>query len=93
VTARLGTYLSNVQQGLKLKQELGNNSSENGNVCPVRQLLEAGELRRDEFEENIIQENFDEDDIAEDPYEEFDEYYDSEAEEELIEEYERRMAA
>jgi hypothetical protein len=31
--------------------------------------------------------------VAEDPYEEFDEYSDSEAEVELIEEYERRMAA
>jgi len=91
VTARLGAYLTDVQKGLKFKREL--NFSPGGNVRPAGQLPEPSGLRHDEFEENFLREDFDEDDAAEDPYEEFDEYYDSEAEEELIEEYDRRIAA
>lgn len=81
VTARLGAYLADIQKGLKFRRKLESN------------LYEAGQIRQDEFEENFFEEKFDEDDVAEDPYEEFDEYFDSEAEEELIEEYDRRTAA
>ena len=85
VTARLGAYLTEIQNQLTAGREL--------KFSPAKQLSESGGLRGDEFEEDFLRENFDEEDAPENPYEEIDEYYDSEEEEELIEEYERRMAA
>ena len=85
VTARLGAYLTEIQNGLTVKREL--------NFSPNRQALESEGLRGDDFEEDFLRENFDEEDAPENPYEEFDEYYDSKEEEEVIEEFERRMAA
>jgi|GEM_PF-119097 len=99
LTARLGAYLSNVQKGLKLRRELHLNLSRGGSVHPIGRLIEAGEVRPNDFQP----EDFDQDDVAEDPYENerFEEYFDEElasenideAEEQLIEEYERRVAA
>lgn len=99
VTARLGAYLSNVQKGLKLRRELHLNLSRNGSVHAPLRLIEAGEVRPGDFQP----EAFDEDDVAENPYEEdeFEKYFDEElaseeideAEERMVEEYERRVAA
>ncbi|MEJ7860910.1 MAG: hypothetical protein WKF90_04650 [Pyrinomonadaceae bacterium] len=93
VTAKLGAYLSVVQKEFKFKRELNLDLSSVGNIRSDGQMPEGSAFRQDESEENIFQENFDEDDVAEDPYEEFDEYSDSEADDEIIEEYEKRLVA
>jgi hypothetical protein len=82
VTARLGSYVAEIQEECKFRREL------------TFDLLTDSEVaRHNDFERNHSDEDYDADDLAEDPNEEFDEYYDSEEEEELIEEYERRLAA
>lgn len=85
VTARLGSYLSGVQENLKESKELHFEPQQNSQL------------------ENFGYENFDAEDVAEDPYEaeNFEPYFDEEAEteaideaeEEWIEEYERRVVA
>ena len=83
VTARLGAYLSEIQEKLKLRQE------------PKLDLLPGSGARAPlQLVETKHQQSSNEDEPEEDDLgEEFDEYYDSEDEEELIEEYERRVAA
>jgi len=87
VTARLGEYLTNVQEELNRRRDL------KFNLSSVVKFPEPDESGRDEFEEDFLRENFDEDEGADNPYEEFNEYYDAEEAEELIEEYERKIAA
>lgn len=92
ITARLGAYLSDVQETFKQKGELLSLLEQN-KVVPI------GNEERTDFGF----EDFDEDDIADDPYEddEFDEYFDAEiageeideAEDHLTREYERKLAA
>jgi hypothetical protein len=99
VTARLGSYLSVVQEGFKKDKELLLELQKDNRLVQIDDFRQ----KTDEFQyagqgniqqEDFSSENFDEDDIAEDPEaEEFDEYFDKEAEEQLIEEYERRVAA
>lgn len=161
VTARLGTYLTEVQENQKQKQELplnlqsGNRIESNGERLMQSELIKSdesdqsneskestvsknfqfptpaspfgyfacgrGDIREDQsFPEsenqdvfdssnssdnpnNFGYEDFDEDDIAEDPYsdEEFDEYFDEdlaieeidESTERLVQEFERKIAA
>ena len=92
VTARLGTYLSDVQKILKQKQEL---------VLQLQKEDEVWRFNPNRQSKDLGYVDFDEDDIPEDPYIEFDDYFDEEAEsevideatEQLVEEFERRLAA
>lgn len=79
-TARLGEYISDVQKEFSDRRELN-----------LR--LSSGADFQNELDEKTFQEKVDEDDLPEDPYEEYEEYYDSEVEDELIDEYEKRLAA
>lgn len=93
-TARLGAYLADAQTELKGKRELVLSLQDKGKVSSF------GEPNSKDFGF----EDFDEDDIAEDPIsdEEFDEYFDEEAaiesideaeDDEMIQEFKRRVAA
>jgi Domain of unknown function (DUF932). len=79
-TARLGEYISDVQKEFSDRRGLN-----------LR--LPSGADFQNELDEKTFQEKVDEDDLPEDPYEEYEEYYDSEVEDELIDEYEKRLAA
>jgi hypothetical protein len=96
VTARLGDYLGKVQEELKEKQELEFELQRGGKLIPISQ----GATEQGDFGE----EDFDLDDAAEDlAFEEaFDEYFDSEEaselideaeDDEMIQEFKRRLAA
>jgi hypothetical protein len=92
ITARLGAFLSEVQETLKQKQEL---------FLPMQKQQGIYSFNPNPQKQDFGYESFDEDDVAEDPYDEFDEYFDEaeeteavdEAEEQLVEEFERRLAA
>ena len=91
-TARLGAYLADVQKGLKFKYQLEFNLQKDGTLMPVEGV------KRTDF--GI--EDFDEEDVSDETFnDEFDEYFDEEeateaideAEDEMIQEYKRRVAA
>jgi hypothetical protein len=91
-TARLGAYLSDVQKELRFKYQLELNLQGNGNLIP----METGERN------HFGVEDFDEDDVPDNPFDELDEYFDEEAAseaidkaeaDEMIQEFERRVAA
>ena len=93
-TARLGAYLTDVQTKLENKRELVLSLQDKGKV-----LLFGDSARKD-----IRVEDFDADDIPDDPYaEDFDDYFDeeeaaeaideAEEDDEMIEEFKRRVAA
>lgn len=114
VTARLGTFLSLVQMSHQKEEVLNFELQKDNRLVqiddyrkknePFDYKLSTNEQTENETtyftNENFQDENFDVDDIAEDPEEEFDEYFDAEeesemideAEEQFIEEFERRMA-
>lgn len=79
-TARLGEYISDVQKEFSDRRGLN-----------LR--LPSGADFQNELDEKTFPKKVDEDDLPEDPYEEYEEYYDSEVEDELIDEYEKRLAA
>ena len=101
VTARLGAYLSVVQERLIQNKELRLVANETNKSFPFddqakpvdQPFTETNSQSSDSAKILEDDSDFDEDDIAEDLYEEFDEYSDKEAEDELIEEYERKLAA
>lgn len=93
-TARLGAYLTDVQMKLENKREIALSLADNRNV------LSFG----DGASKDIRVEDFDEDDVPDDPYaEDSDEYFDeaeafdaideAEEDDEMIEEFKRRVAA
>jgi len=91
-TARLGAYLTDAQVKLKNKRELILSFQDKGKVLPFG----------DGGRKDIGLEDFDEDDVPEDPFaDDFDDYFDEEeaseaideATDELAEEYEKRIAA
>jgi hypothetical protein len=92
-TARLGEYLAKAQEELRIKRELKLSLPDKERVWSI------GDAGKRDFG----YEDFDEDDVAEDPYEaEFDEYFDAETAEEaideakddeMIQEFKRRLAA
>ena len=92
VTARLGSYLSDVQARMKQKQEL---------FLPMQKQQGIYSFNPPPQKRDFGYESFDEDEIADDPFDEFDDYFDTEAEaeaideaeERLIEAFERRIAA
>lgn len=98
ITARLGSYLSEVQEILKQKQELFLPIQKEQGIYAFNPNLNPNPNPKSK---DFGYESFDEDDIAEDPYEDFDDYFDEEAEietideatEQLVEEFERRLAA
>lgn len=79
-TARLGEYISDVQKEFSDRRGLN-----------LR--LPSGADFQNELDEKTFPKKVGEDDLPEDPYEEYEEYYDSEVEDELIDEYEKRLAA
>ena len=92
-TAKLGAYLTDVQASIRHNQELILSFPVKDNAVPIN----------DDERRDFGFEDFDEDDITDDPYEDddFDDYFDAEiaaeeideAEDRLIEEYERKLAA
>jgi hypothetical protein len=108
VTARLGAYLAAVQKGLKLRRQLDlriERQSEGkrigeivGQAGKVLSMPNAAHPNRQSKDSGY--EDFDEDDIAEDPYEEIDDYFDEEEEsdaldeafDEMTEEYKQKAA-
>jgi hypothetical protein len=108
ITARLGSFLSGVQANFTKEKELFFHLQKDNQLIEIDDFRKKGEQLKTAGQENALRkdfsnENFDEDEVAEDSYEieEFDEYFDEEAEveaideaeEQLIEEYERRAAA
>ena len=98
ITARLGTFLTDVQDDLG--QELKLNIGHKGNGRSSISLDSNTGISGLPTPADSGYEDFDEDDIPEDPEEEFDEYFDEEeeletlerAEDELMEEYMRKVA-
>lgn len=98
-TARLGAYLSDVETNLKQKRELafhiqGNDDQiGNNNIRSIGNINSRRDFNIEDFDEDVFP-----DDMS---VEEFDEYFDREAEDEaldeaedrFVEEYERRVAA
>jgi hypothetical protein len=116
VTARLGSYLDEVQNPIRQKRELflplqkDEQVGEDTQTEQAEQNKQLGQLgQTSEFinaspeAKDFGDEDFDEDDIPDDPFETeiFDDYFDQEeaseeideAEEKLIEEFEKRLAA
>jgi hypothetical protein len=97
VTARLGNFLSAVQENLIQEREIRARD-----ISPVNQN-NVFNFDSNRAAANSDFENFDEDNVTDDPYEDeiFDDYFDreetdeeiDEAAEELVEEYESRLAA
>ncbi|MCA1638268.1 MAG: hypothetical protein LC768_08030, partial [Acidobacteria bacterium] len=113
-TARFGSYLSDVQRGLKLKRQLdtrferqlegkqiGEATLQPVKVLQMPQLagannpnlsISAGSnfgsnsINQNRQPNNLGYEDFDEDDVAEDPYDELDDYFDEEEESEATDE-------
>jgi hypothetical protein len=84
ITARLGSYLSDVQESFKQNREISFSPQNKYALVPVPSEQEASDYRSEE--------TFDEDDIAEDPYEEeFAGEVDEEAEIESIDEAEETL--
>lgn len=107
-TARLGAYLTQTQEILKQKAEFyldlpKDNLEENGKL----RLIESGQIQNQNPSGNFNADDFDEDDLPDDPfYDEFDEYFDQETaideideaaerigKQQIGKERERRMAA
>jgi len=106
-TARLGSYLADVQRGLKFKRKLDSRFERQLEDKQIEEtvrhtgkvLLIPNAANPNNQPSNFGYESFDEDDIAEDPYDELDEYFDEEEESdaideavEMMEEFERRAA-
>ena len=108
VTARLGAYLADVQKGLNFKRQYDSRQKRQledkqigkivGQVGKVLSMSNAANPNRQPNDSGY--ENFDEDDVAEDSYDELDDYFDKEmesdsideAEDELMEEFMRKAA-
>lgn len=93
VTARLGSYISDVQNGLGSKGQLDTESQSSIEVLPTEPFPESENRSHAEFEIDIRPKGLDDNHIAGDSDEEFNEDSDLEIDEEWLEEYERRVAA